>query len=194
MSHFMRSQGLVILSAWMSLLKDEDLKKAYFTLVFYHPDDKWKEWSATIPFSSLQNDAFLALYQRDGEVALSSEIVLPDGRIVHIPMLDGVGSFEECFPFVKRLANKTKQTFYVFNSGRSFHLYGTHPVAKEEIPHFLSDAILCQEKNTNTGPDIRWCAHRMQDKYMCLRLSAHNLANNRFVQQAQYVAVIHKDP
>lgn len=194
MSHIMSSQALLILSAYMSLLPEENIEKVYFTLIFYHPDDKWKEWSATVPFSSLQNDAFLALSQRDGEVALSGEIVLPDGRITHIPMLDGVGSSQECLPFVKHLANKTKQSFYVFDSGRSFHLYGTHPITKEEIPHFLSEAILCQKKNARVGPDVRWCAHRIQDEYMCLRLSANNLVSKRFLQQALCVAFVQKDP
>jgi hypothetical protein len=106
------------------------------------------------------------------ELSLQSRVETTRG-IAHIPMTDfSTTAIDEALPTIHHALDRIGLSeAALFNSGRSFHLYGTVPVSWQDW--VLFNARLLAAKPVSDGPiiDSRWFGHRLYGGVGALRLT-----------------------
>lgn len=117
------------------------------------------------------------------EIAINSEI-LCGKRKIYLPLVDlspkdiNNKKFHEV---ISKLLDYWGMDFFVFDSGRSFHLYGTKPFkTKSSWLKFTASLLLLNEPGKQTLIDTRWVGHRMMAGFSSLRLSNNTAQYKRY--------------
>ena len=108
------------------------------------------------------------------EIAIDSRCVLNDGTTMrHLPMLDWRGRNPPSTAKLRELALAVgAEEFALFDSGRSFHIYFKALLDESQFKKFLTQAVLIENRDSTSGVDYRWVAHRLMDGFATLRWSA----------------------
>jgi len=148
-----------------------DVPDRYVELAILH-DKSPDEHSIAMPRQEVtaRRIADLARDLRFGFVlAISSKVILKDGELAHIPLLDF-----RCLPsprnqqiVKKALKTMGQEAGLIVESGRSYHFYGVRLLSPEAWIQFLAMGILF-----SPIVDARYIAHRLADGACRLRIGA----------------------
>lgn len=113
---------------------------------------------------------------REGEELSMHSTVWLHGRRMHIPMIDG--SCARLGPkgysrLKKFIDPKWFSGMRFYQSGRSFHAYGSELMEEPSLASFLGSALLANEVGADPVVDARWIGHRLMGGRASLRLSAN---------------------
>lgn len=109
-------------------------------------------------------ESFQKLTVRTG---INSRVILENGTIRHIPMLDFHISYSDRNTIaVKEVCKLLGYHGFVLSSGRSYHFIGNTLITKSEMISFLGRALLF-----TPIVDTVWIAHQLQDQACTLRIS-----------------------
>lgn len=114
----------------------------------------------------------LHMLNYDQELALHSRISTPGG-FLHIPMID-LGTKELTLSdrlVLQKFSDFNGYDFEVFQSGRSYHLYGTKLLEHWQWHQLMGSVLLLNEPSGKRLIDTRWVGHRLIAGYGSLRLS-----------------------
>jgi hypothetical protein len=122
-------------------------------------------------------------------LAFHSTVYFDDGSIRHIPMVDlatkGVGVISKVLTVLpSELANK----MIWFESGRSFHGYGTHLIDSETWTQLMGRLLLVNQPQQQPIVDPRWIGHRIIAGYSALRWTKNT---NDYIQIPKLVKNVH---
>ena len=107
-----------------------------------------------------------------GEVrALCSRVLLRDGTVAQLPLLDFRCAVSPANQEAIALAMKSmgQHRGALLESGRSYHFYGYDPLEPGEWVRFMSRAILLAPLI-----DVRYLAHCLIEGLACLRVDTHS--------------------
>ena len=147
----------------------------YFSHYFYRPNSIIDE---RVVFSVSREDFLSDEYvyslinnvPKNYELAIHSNIKIESGEIVHLPMID-LSSASKAL--INRLSDflepEILSGFGWYNSGRSFHVYGSKFLSFNEWTSFMGTLLLVNQKNMNPIVDPRWIGHRLIARYSALR-------------------------
>ncbi|WP_297480165.1 hypothetical protein [uncultured Photobacterium sp.] len=103
----------------------------------------------------------------DGNVALNSKVVLKDGTVMHIPMLDfKIPSNKSNLDIVHNVIEMFNLDGLILNSGKSFHFIGFDLITENDLINLLSKFILLHPIS-----DKAWAAHQIIERSASLRIS-----------------------
>jgi len=118
----------------------------------------------------------------DQEIALQSIVRIgQNGRTMHIPMVDfhqGV-TIEDLKSTVGKLRDYEFREFFVYDSGRSFHVYCLPLIQEEELSRFFGRLLILNEPHRHPWIDSRWIGHRLVAGYGALRWTANSSAHQK---------------
>jgi len=117
---------------------------------------------------------------KDKSYAATSNVVMKDGRICHIPMVDFhccVSSTNESLVYDVALELDAGPGF-ILNSGNSYHFLGTNLIEGDGIYKFMGRMIMF-----NPIIDKSWVAHQMIEGYCALRITEKNGLMPRVVRE-----------
>jgi hypothetical protein len=119
--------------------------------------------------------------QTSREIALQSRVYSTDGTVRHIPMCDltGIREVGEIRKVCNAMALFGSAHCYVFNSGKSYHVYGASLVASESFVPLAAALLLVNQSRRRPLVDDRWIAHRLLAGYYSLRLTRVNKPYHR---------------
>ncbi len=104
------------------------------------------------------------------ELALNSRVVLRDGTVMHIPMIDLA---TKATGIIRRvldvLPSGLSDAMIWFESGRSYHGYGTVLISQEEWTKLMGRFLLVNQPQVPPVVDPRWIGHRLISGYASLR-------------------------
>jgi hypothetical protein len=106
------------------------------------------------------------------DIALHSTMECHDGVSRHIPMVDM--STNARAHLAKLRAFLDAETFYGFvwfESGRSFHGYGSRLISHNQWIAYMGQLLLSNQKDLRPTVDPRWIGHRLIAGYAALRWS-----------------------
>ena len=116
--------------------------------------------------------AFLDSCPTDRDVAFHSNVTCSDGSSRHIPMVDmSTGARAHLEKLKSFLDTKTYYGFVWFESGRSFHGYGSRLIRQNEWTTHMGQLLLSNQKDLKPTVDPRWIGHRLIAGYSALRWS-----------------------
>jgi hypothetical protein len=114
----------------------------------------------------------LANARQQQEVALHSVVTLQSGAQRHIPMIDMATSAKAHLGKLAAFVDPAQFGELVwFNSGRSFHGYGTKLLSNEQWIRLMGILLLSNQKDLKPIVDPRWIGHRLLAGYSALRWS-----------------------
>jgi hypothetical protein len=152
--------------------------KEVFICVYSHTPRSRKYDQEIIPCSV---DRLIETYQKleskltpGHEIAIHSRCLLEDGTTIrHLPMLDWRGRDMPSISKLREIASVIRaDEFALFDSGRSFHVYFRVLLSEPDFLRFLTEAVLVENRQSTSGVDYRWAAHRLIDGFATLRWSA----------------------
>lgn len=99
----------------------------------------------------------------------------------HVPMIDFVGSppptaFADAASILRHFG---AERAYLYDSGRSFHMYGTNLVSKHRWEQMLGRLLLLNLPGRDPVVDTRWVGHRLIAGYGALRWSSRSSLHQR---------------
>lgn len=104
------------------------------------------------------------------DVAVHSKVECEDGTTRHLPMVDMSTSARAHLSKLKDfLDTETFYGFVWFDSGRSFHGYGSRFVTSTEWITSMGQLLLSNQKDLKPTVDPRWIGHRLIAGYAALR-------------------------
>ncbi|WP_439836024.1 primase 1D-like protein [Aeromonas caviae] len=127
-------------------------------------------------------DNYLSRLDFDEELAINSTITI-DGIDYFIPMIDLSTSelTTDNIRVLDEFMNYWDMDFFVFDSGRSFHLYGTELLRSNETwTKFMGSLLLLNKRGGKTLIDTRWVGHRILAGESSLRWSNNSLHYKRY--------------
>ncbi|MFT7007642.1 MAG: hypothetical protein ACJAXJ_002171 [Colwellia sp.] len=132
----------------------------------------------TEPLENLNIDYLTSLLYRlnsNKDLAMHS-IINIDSKKHHLPMIDfGMKNISDfSIPPIKKFIEYWNMDFAIFNSGRSFHAYGTRLLSEDEWIKFMGSLLLLNEPGGRKVIDTRWIGHRILAGYSALRLSCNS--------------------
>lgn len=132
----------------------------------------------TVPIEAVNESYLLNLLDKldsDQELAFHSKVILGGGKIMHLPMIDlGLRKFDKsAISALNKFQSYNKNIFALFDSGRSFHLYGSHLLEEKQWSNFMGELLLLNEPSGQKLIDTRWIGHRLIAGYSALRLSCN---------------------
>ncbi len=150
-------------------------------------DDRRRVFS--MPASEVTNtwiaESFGSLAPRN-ELALNSCVVLPGGVAAHIPMVDfSTQALAQTNKLQAVLPEKLFDKMIWFDSGRSFHGYGTELITPKQWVELMGRLLLANRPGFPAIVDPRWIGHRLIAGYSALRWSR----NSRKYLQIPRVAI-----
>lgn len=109
------------------------------------------------------------------ELALHSDVQVGRQRL-HIPMVDFRSRSRA--PEIERqilsfLSEDLPTELYIFDSGRSFHGYGSNLLQPDQWASFMGLLLLLNPRDEMGCIDSRWVGHRLVDGYATLRWSCN---------------------
>ena len=109
----------------------------------------------------------------DYELAMDS--VLTSGRRErHIPMVDFAAKVAQQNDVILWVSQHLGLTVRLFDSGRSFHAYGTEPVSRRQWVRLMGLLLLANMPDDPPLVDSRWVGHRLLAGYASLRWSQNS--------------------
>lgn len=130
------------------------------------------EVSAT-DVSSNWLQAQLADLEFGEELAINSTVMI-DGVTWHIPMIDFASkNLEKIEVNIAKLGHRIPGALILFDSGSSFHAYGTTLICEGGWRGFMGNVLLCNTGNESNVVDQRWVGHRLIAGYGALRWSCN---------------------
>lgn len=158
---------------WMAVMlsagkHDGTLPEAVFKAASFHQEVPSGS-SERVLARDVSRDALLARggsLTRYRMLTLLSQVVMADGAIFHLPMLDfRVPSSIENLPTVRSVLHQLGVNGVVLSSGRSYHFYGTKLILPDELRIFLARALFFTPLI-----DYRWIAHQLVEGRCALRI------------------------
>lgn len=111
-----------------------------------------------------------ASMKSDRLLALQSRVLLRDGTVEHIPMLDfHVQASDRSLSVVEAVLRSLGLSGFVLNSGKSYHFYGDELIGETRLTAFLGKALLF-----SPIVDRAWIAHQLIESACALRISARS--------------------
>jgi hypothetical protein len=173
-----------------SVLEDEpNISSLYLSYYLYRPQTLLDQRSI---FKVARSDFLRSSYAElildrcppGHEVALHSLVDCHDNTVRHLPMVDmatdDLGGLSEVNAFVQ---DSFFHGFVWFESGRSFHGYGSRFVTHQQWIELMGKLLLCNGKDSRPIVDPRWVGHRLLGGYAALRWTRNT---------KQYLAVPHR--
>lgn len=157
---------------WHSTVGDE--WDAHFSRYRYVPQsiDDYRT-PIQVPLAQLN-----ALWLRDqldclgpGEELAMHSTLTQGRRIRHIPMVDFAVRPEKVTEVIIWASHHLGIELQFFDSGRSFHAYGTRPISKTQWMRLMGLLLLGNAPNREPVVDSRWVGHRLLAGYSSLRWS-----------------------
>lgn len=115
-------------------------------------------------------EQFLSQCPAGYETAFHSLVTCRDENQRHLPMVDmateELSDLSEVNAFVQ---DNSFHGFVWFESGRSFHGYGTRLVTYQQWIELMGKLLLCNGRRTDPVVDPRWVGHRLLGGYAALR-------------------------
>ena len=104
------------------------------------------------------------------ELALNSRVQLADKIIMHIPMIDLATRATGIISRVLEvLPSNLSGAMIWFESGRSYHGYGTVLISQDEWVKLMGRFLLVNQPQVPPVVDPRWIGHRLISGYASLR-------------------------
>ncbi|MBU9577243.1 hypothetical protein KTE26_02190 [Ralstonia mannitolilytica] len=120
------------------------------------------------------------------ELALHSNIRW-NGEVRHIPMIDFATRSRAQLPKLNEfLEGRIADSMLWFDSGRSFHGYGTTLITEAEWRELMGRLLLANMPNLPPLVDPRWVGHRLIAGYSALRWSCNT---KQYIQLPELVHV-----
>lgn len=120
------------------------------------------------------------------DLAFHSTVTLEDGSTRHIPMIDmSTGARAHLEKLKAFLDAETYYGFVWFESGRSFHGYGSQLITHSEWVSHMGQLLLSNQKDMKPTVDPRWIGHRLIAGYSALRWSRNT---EHYLKMPQRVA------
>lgn len=120
-------------------------------------------------YEDFNKQGFVEFIKTDigSDVALNSKVVLNNGKVMHIPMLDfKLTSVPENLSIIENILKVLKQKGMILNSGKSYHFIGYTLITENELINLLSKFILIHPIS-----DKAWAAHQIIERSASLRIS-----------------------
>ena len=111
------------------------------------------------------------------ELAMNSQVVDKRGRKLHVPMIDFVSKDHELLrtsSFEGIVGKDVARSLFFFDSGKSFHAYGTALLRRSEWQSLMGRLLLLNIPGQPQLVDSRWIGHRLIGGYSALRWSANS--------------------
>lgn len=127
-------------------------------------------------------DDYLDNLDVDEELAINSTLKI-DGKKYFIPMIDLSTSdlTVDNIRVLDEFMDYWDMDFFVFDSGRSFHLYGTKLlVSNIRWTKFMGSLLLLNKRGGKTLIDTRWVGHRILAGESSLRWSNNSFHYKRY--------------
>jgi hypothetical protein len=104
------------------------------------------------------------------ELALNSRVVMRDSTVMHIPMIDLATKATGIIGRVLDvLPSNLSDAMIWFESGRSYHGYGTVLISQEDWTRLMGRFLLVNQPQVPPVVDPRWIGHRLISGYASLR-------------------------
>lgn len=131
------------------------------------------------------------------ELALHSKVLFPDKLIMHIPMIDLAA---RATGIIRRVIDvlppELLGSMIWFESGRSYHGYGTVLISPEEWVKLMGRFLLVNQPQLLPVVDPRWIGHRLISGYSALRWTkntGHYLQKPELAKNAHLIMRSHGD-
>jgi hypothetical protein len=106
------------------------------------------------------------------ELALHSKVYVSPNSFMHLPMIDcSTKKIESLTQIARFLPPDIVESFYWYNSGRSFHGYGMQLLDHAAWVDFMGRLLLVNTPGHQPVVDPRWIGHRLMAGYSALRWS-----------------------
>ncbi|MCL6329053.1 hypothetical protein EXT51_05970 [Pectobacterium carotovorum subsp. carotovorum] len=127
----------------------------------------------SIPFNQLNEYLLFNWFSElnEGEEIAFHSNIKDFGMEYHLPLIDfGKVDRRITDPLpLKELSFNWGVSFYVYNSGRSFHAYGNRLISNDEWIKFMGSLLLLNKPSGFKLIDERWVGHRIMAGYSALR-------------------------
>lgn len=151
-----------------------------FSRYLYRPQSPFDERETfTVPLSEVDSEWLLSeisALKAGWELALNSIVESERSRRFHIPMIDFAKTYIDTDDLVlmrRILGASLANDLAFFDSGRSFHAYGTRLVEPAEWRRFMGSLLLLNLPQSEPLVDSRWVGHRLVSGYSALRWSSN---------------------
>lgn len=120
------------------------------------------------------------------DVAMHSLVQCNDNAIRHLPMVDMSTNARAHLSKLRAFLDiETYHGFVWFESGRSFHGYGSRFITNEEWIRYMGQLLLSNQKDFKPTVDPRWIGHRLIAGYAALRWTRNTDYYLRLPQRIQ---------
>lgn len=168
------------------------INSLYFSYYFYRPQSLVDERS----IFAISRESFLDSIHisnlvkncpTDRDFAFHSYLDCFDGTKRHIPMVDmSTASRAHLLKLKSFLDLETYYGFVWFESGRSFHGYGSRLINNNEWISHMGQLLLSNQKDLKPTVDPRWIGHRLIAGYSALRWSRNT---EHYIKLPQRISV-----
>jgi hypothetical protein len=169
------SHPISMVPGWLAELGDD--WAASFSRYMYSPqtiaDDRER---FTIPLKEVTPawlERQLADLPAGVELAMDSTL-LCGRRVRHIPMVDFSAGSEQLPDVISWTAKHLGLTLRLFESGRSYHAYGSKPISEKRWVQLMGLLLLANFPDRAPLVDARWIGHRLLAGYASLRWSKNS--------------------
>jgi len=152
-----------------------DIKKFFFSWYLYRPQSLLDERIAiSISRDELLSESFVFEMLSNGpaahELAFHSAVLLTSGETRHIPMIDmSTTARAHLAKLADFIGTEVFNNFNWFESGRSFHGYGSELLDQDHWRCFMGQLLVANQKDMKPTVDPRWVGHRLIAGYAALR-------------------------
>ena len=150
------------ISFWESYIRlGEDLNSRLFEHATFHNENN------EYIYISKNNVIDFLKYNKEKNLALNSQVIMKNGQILHIPMLDfEVSSKANNIESVKNILKHFKLSGTILDSGKSYHFIGNNLIEKKSLIVLLSKFSLLYPI-----ADRAWASHQIIENSASLRVS-----------------------
>jgi hypothetical protein len=128
--------------------------------IFHNKNKFYKDYEKQMFLDFIKDDV-------GEDIAINSKVMLDDGQVMHIPMLDFELPFSpHTIETVEKILKVFNQKGMILNSGKSFHFIGYTLVTENELLDMLAKFILVHPIS-----DKAWAAHQIIERSASLRIS-----------------------
>lgn len=117
------------------------------------------------------------------ELAINSKVYFDHDVSRYIPMVDlGISKFtSDIFGVINDFMSQWNMDFFVFDSGRSMHLYGKELLDSHDVwVKFMGSLLLLNQRGGRNIIDTRWVGHRLLGGQSSLRWSNNTMQYKRY--------------
>lgn len=169
------SHPIAMVPQWLDVLGNSWI--ASFSLYRYTPqavEDERERFK--VPLRDVNPDwleSQLAALPPDRELAMDSVLRL-GRREMHIPMVDFAADVLRQSEVISWTGQHLGLNLRLFDSGRSFHAYGTVPISRDRWIRLMGLLLLANLPDRAPLVDTRWIGHRLLAGYASLRWSRNS--------------------